>query len=204
MSCRPYVLSAQVWWPFLTVPRKARQRRGCGAGGAGPHCRSAAVLPCPGSRRGAGARKEHADLPAVPASGRMRQAFIIIEPLHVDLRPRSVAAAGHFEQATRLDRLHPLFRRLLHRHHRLDRRHHRACAGRLCRSAVGDPLSISDSHLLDRHPVSRDRHDPHRRDRRHRHPALVVRLVARAQRQGHARVERQQADCQSGFVDVRR
>ena len=44
---------------------------------------------------------------------------------------------------------------------------------------------------------------PHRRDRRHRHPVLVVRLVARAQREGHARLERQQADCQSGFVDVR-
>jgi uncharacterized membrane protein len=44
------LMSSRSWrpgggWSFLTVPQKARQRRGCGAGGAGPHWRSAAGLP---------------------------------------------------------------------------------------------------------------------------------------------------------------
>ena len=32
----PCLIGPKSWWPFLTVPRKARQRRRCGAGAAGP------------------------------------------------------------------------------------------------------------------------------------------------------------------------
>src|SRR3954471_18654634 len=67
------LIGPKSWWPFLTVPRKARQRRGRGAAGA-----------FAAGRNVGGSRKESVELPAAPASGRMRQAFIITEHHHRD------------------------------------------------------------------------------------------------------------------------
>ena len=136
----PCLIGPKSCRPFLTVPRKARQRRGCGAGPAlSP--RGAAVG---GSAEGTRGFAGRAGL-VQDAAGIHHQRDLACRPSAPISRRRRLT-----QQATRPDRLHPLFRRLLHRHHRPDRRDHRARAVRICRSAAGDGLSIPDLHHLDR------------------------------------------------------
>src|SRR5262245_23937760 len=63
---------------------------------------------------------------------------------------------------------------------------HCACPACVGGCAVELALSVSNSHVLDWAPVSCDRNRPGQRGRRDRCVVLVVRLVARTQRQRRA------------------